>query len=297
MYGDKLEELRKQHEEEMNALSEKHTTELEKVRRQYEDEYTEKLNEMYGAEIEKLRRQHEKALSRKDDEILRLNKKNISLLRKTIIAAVGALLTGIILMFCMTRFVFKWVPTDTDSEDLLETVETSPSPTPITLPEIDLEAFCLYPNDGEIVNVGSELETEPVGDVLFASGEPAEQLRTLISEAESAGARITVIKGFEPYNEEQPTEENRLLATGFVAELSAVSDENGETEKEFPVDFSVEPHNWLMENAFRFGFIEIKDWTFRYVGKEAAFYIGETGISLEEFISLSIAEFRMPQQK
>ncbi|MGM9590126.1 MAG: M15 family metallopeptidase [Faecousia sp.] len=101
------------------------------------------------------------------------------------------------------------------------------------------------------------------------------------------------------------TSEHQLgLAVDIVAESYRMLDERQEKTAE---------QKWLMENAYRYGFIlrypadkchltgiGYEPWHYRYVGKEAAKKMYETGMCLEEYLdknALSLSRYRINSTK
>ncbi len=112
---------------------------------------------------------------------------------------------------------------------------------------------------------------------LFKRQVEAEKSKAVISteEAEKRAARVVARPGTSEHN------------TGLAVDFNGVED-NFYTTKEY---------KWLMDNAHKYGFIEryqkkwkdytgviYEPWHFRYVGKENAPKIKESGMCLEEYV-------------
>lgn len=146
----------------------------------------------------------------------------------------------------------------------------------------------------------------------------AEALNSLISDASSAGYGLTLATGYRTIAKQKEifdqrvdnlmfqgyTEEDAVnVAKSYVA-YPGTSDHNTGLGVDIVESTSMnitensESYKWLQENASAYGFIlrypeEKKDitgfsfepWHWRYVGKEAAEYIKENNLTLEEFIN------------
>lgn len=146
----------------------------------------------------------------------------------------------------------------------------------------DLENMILdAKKDGIILWISSGYRNIDLQTRLFNRQVEREKSKAIISqeEAEKLAARVVA----RPYTSEHNT--------GLAIDFNGVED-NFYTTKEY---------QWLMENAHKYGFIEryqerhkqctgviYEPWHFRYVGKELAPLIKESGLCLEEYIEKNV---------
>lgn len=142
-------------------------------------------------------------------------------------------------------------------------------------------------------------------------------LQKMFDDMRAEGIYPTVREGYRTAEEQQEIMENKIqyyideglpqklakeMAQEWVAtpgtsehELGLALDINADAEKSSSEDV----YNWLHENAHKYGFIlrypddkvhitgiGYEPWHYRYVGTEAAEYIYENGLCLEEYIEL-----------
>lgn len=131
--------------------------------------------------------------------------------------------------------------------------------------------------DGIILWISSGYRSIDLQTRLFNRQVEREKSKAIISqeEAEKLAARVVA----RPYTSEHNT--------GLAIDFNGVEDSFYKTEE----------YKWLMDNAHKYGFIEryqedhkqctgviYEPWHFRYVGKELAPLIKESGLCLEEYI-------------
>lgn len=142
----------------------------------------------------------------------------------------------------------------------------------------DLENMILdAKKDGIILWISSGYRNIDLQTRLFNRQIEREKSKAVISqeEAEKLAARVVA----RPYTSEHNT--------GLAIDFNGVDDNFYKTKE----------YKWLMENAHKYGFIEryqekhkqctgviYEPWHFRYVGKELAPLIKESGLCLEEYI-------------
>jgi LAS superfamily LD-carboxypeptidase LdcB len=185
------------------------------------------------------------------------------------------------------------------------------------LPDVDLTSWELM-----LVNTDSTLEStyEPPEIAYLDSNQCpvdsriAEALTAFAEAARAEGLPVYLSSGYRPYSEQQYLYQ-RKISQGYSAEEAAtivavpgtsehqtglscdITDVYRETK-----DSSLEQtdtYKWLVEHCQEYGFIvrypndkqEITNiiyepWHFRYVGVEAATYIMENNLCLEEFLAL-----------
>lgn len=132
-------------------------------------------------------------------------------------------------------------------------------------------------------------------------------LEELVNTAKEDGIILLGNSGYRSYKSQEKLyisrvkSEGRKLADAYVAKPGSsehqtglcidITNENGYLVK------GTEEADWLAENCYKFGFIvrypygrknitgiEHEPWHIRYVGKEAAKYIYDNGITLEEYL-------------
>ena len=135
-------------------------------------------------------------------------------------------------------------------------------------------------------------------------------LEELVNEARNEGIFLFGNSGYRSYKSQKKTyddrvrSEGRKLADAYVAKPGFSEHQTGlcmdiTNSDNFFVEGTIEAE-WLEENCYRFGFIirypkdkknvtgiEYEPWHIRYVGKEAAKNIYETGITLEEYYEIN----------
>ncbi len=148
----------------------------------------------------------------------------------------------------------------------------------------------------------------------------AKSLEAMLNEAYAAGCTktLTVTSCYRSYEYQKQLFDSRVSVYAYLGEekarekVAATTAIPGQSEHQFGLtadihslvsaDTSFEntfEAKWLAENAWKFGFIlrypedktditgvMYEPWHFRYVGGEAAAYIMENGLCLEEFLAL-----------
>lgn len=137
----------------------------------------------------------------------------------------------------------------------------------------------------------------------------SDALQRLIDAADADGLTLVVDCGYRTYRTQEVLHYNRVKSLGYddgIVQLPGASEHqtgmafdiiskswSGKFNRRFA---TTKEGLWLAENCARFGFIlrypdgkqditgiEFESWHFRYVGAEAAAYITENGLTLEEF--------------
>ncbi|EPY6470502.1 M15 family metallopeptidase [Clostridium sporogenes] len=133
------------------------------------------------------------------------------------------------------------------------------------------------------------------------------QLEELINTAKEEGIILLGNSGYRSYRSQKNTYKNRVksqgkkLADAYVAKPGFSEHQTGlcidiTNKDRYFIEGTKEAH-WLAKNCYRFGFIirypkgkksitniEYEPWHIRYVGKEAAKYIYDNKITLEEYL-------------
>ena len=223
----------------------------------------------------------------------------------------------------MEEEVYEEVPAEAPVEEVAEpeaTVEPTPEPTP-ALPEFDLTSWELV-----LVNDANRLESTDVPPTVITVSDSQcpidsrieEPLMAMAQACKDAGLNVYLSSGYRSYSE-QAANFTRVCnnngvadgkdAKGFYITMPAGASEHQTglavdiTDVYYPIkDSSLEntdTFKWLKEHCTEYGFIlrfpaDKQDITgvmyepfhFRYVGVEAAQYITENNLCLEEFVAL-----------
>ena len=179
-------------------------------------------------------------------------------------------------------------------------------------PELDPEAWpCLYFGPGHPV-AGAEPETVRVGGVPV-DARIADDLRAMIARARSEGMSVYLSCGYTDAAAQAHICRRMAARYGETAALTIVGrpDEN-EHRSGLAVDIAdryyeekdstledTELFEWLTLHSWEYGFVlrypkdkklitghVYEPWHFRYVGLEAAAFMNENGLTLEEFLDL-----------
>lgn len=134
-----------------------------------------------------------------------------------------------------------------------------------------------------------------------------EPLEDLVNGAKNDGITLLGISGYRSYKSQKKTYDERVktagtkLADAYVAKPGYSEHQTGlcmdiTNEGKYFVKGTAEA-DWLDENCYKYGFIirypygkknitgiEYEPWHIRYVGKNAAKYIHDNGITLEEYL-------------
>jgi len=161
-----------------------------------------------------------------------------------------------------------------------------------------------------------KLETFAPGrqdSVKYLREEAADAIIELVKGAEEDDYEILPTSGYRSYNLQQIIFESNVKSSGSVDKANETSALPGQSEHQsgMAIDMSCESVNyqirdsfgdteeaaWLKENAHKYGFIirypkgkeditgyTFEPWHLRYVGKDAAEYIYENDLTLEEYI-------------
>jgi zinc D-Ala-D-Ala carboxypeptidase len=141
----------------------------------------------------------------------------------------------------------------------------------------------------------------------YVAGVIAKPLENLINEAKYEGIILIGNSGYRSYKSQKNIFNDRVKSQGIEnAEAYVAKPGFSEHQTGLCIDITNEENfliqgtregDWLAENSYRFGFIiryplgkeditgiEYEPWHIRYVGEEAAKYIYENGITLEEYL-------------
>ncbi|MVX66254.1 D-alanyl-D-alanine carboxypeptidase family protein [Clostridium chromiireducens] len=160
-------------------------------------------------------------------------------------------------------------------------------------------------------------ESLTIPDISFASGVSQEEkhvagiierpLEELVDAAKKDGVILFGNSGYRSYKSQENTYSNRVksqgekLADAYVAKPGFSEHQTGLcidiTNQNKNLIKGTKEANWLAENCYKFGFIiryhygkksitgiEYEPWHIRYVGKNAAKYIYDNEITLEEYL-------------
>lgn len=139
------------------------------------------------------------------------------------------------------------------------------------------------------------------------AGTVVKPLEELVNAAKKDGIILLGNSGYRSYNSQEDVYENRVISQGkkladaYVAKPGFSEHQTGLcidiTNKNGYFAKGTKEADWLAKNCYRFGFIirypygkksvtgiEYEPWHIRYVGKEAAKYIHDNGITLEEYL-------------
>lgn len=139
------------------------------------------------------------------------------------------------------------------------------------------------------------------------AGTVVKPLEELVNAAKKDGIILLGNSGYRSYKSQEDIYENRVISQGkkladaYVAKPGFSEHQTGLcidiTNKSGYFGKGTKEADWLAKNCYRFGFIirypygkksvtgiEYEPWHIRYVGKEAAKYIHDNGITLEEYL-------------
>ncbi|NRT92155.1 M15 family metallopeptidase [Clostridium beijerinckii] len=139
------------------------------------------------------------------------------------------------------------------------------------------------------------------------AGTVVKPLEELVNTAKKDGIILLGNSGYRSYKSQEDIYENRVISQGkkladaYVAKPGFSEHQTGLcidiTNKSGYFGKGTKEADWLAKNCYRFGFIirypygkksvtgiEYEPWHIRYVGKEAAKYIHDNGITLEEYL-------------
>ncbi|GFZ31212.1 D-alanyl-D-alanine carboxypeptidase [Clostridium zeae] len=140
------------------------------------------------------------------------------------------------------------------------------------------------------------------------AGIVAKPLEQLVSEAKKDGIILLGNSGYRSYKTQENTYNNRVLSEGEkLADAYVAKPGYSEHQTGLCIDITnqgkyfvkgTKEADWLAKNCYRFGFIirypygkknitgiEYEPWHIRYVGKNAAKYIYDNKITLEEYLA------------
>jgi len=213
-------------------------------------------------------------------------------------------------------------PEPTPSPSPTPTQTPTPSPTP-TLPAFDLSSWQLrLVNADHPLDTDFEPELSSLGNSQRFDSRAVEYLNAFMSAAKSEGLSVYLSSSYRTYSEQKYLFDRKVSQmrdsgySGAEAEVQAVrivarpgtsehqlglaadiTDQYYDTKKESLADTAL--LKWMAAHCAEYGFIlrypkdkqEItgvmfEPWHVRYVGAEAAAYITENGLCLEEFWAL-----------
>ncbi|WP_017210305.1 M15 family metallopeptidase [Clostridium beijerinckii] len=139
------------------------------------------------------------------------------------------------------------------------------------------------------------------------AGTVVKPLEELVNAAKKDGIILLGNSGYRSYKSQEDIYKNRVISQGkkladaYVAKPGFSEHQTGLcidiTNKSGYFGKGTKEADWLAKNCYRFGFIirypygkksvtgiEYEPWHIRYVGKEAAKYIHDNGITLEEYL-------------
>ena len=201
--------------------------------------------------------------------------------------------------------------------------EPSPKPTP-GLPEVDLDGWQLrlVRRGSPLEEDFAPPELTDVGDGQTMDSRVAPALKSLIEDAKQAGNSVYVCSGFRDYDTQSVIywrHIDQYTAEGMTEEEADAKTRlavnyPGESEHQSGLAVDILEYNgqpmepyicseklmvWLQANCAEYGFVirypdgktdvtgvEYEPWHLRYVGRDAAEYIMEHGLCLEEFLEL-----------
>jgi len=152
--------------------------------------------------------------------------------------------------------------------------------------------------------------TEARQEEKYVAGITAKPIEELVNAAKQDGIILLGNSGYRSYKSQKDVYTSRIksagkkLADAYVAKPGFSEHQTGLcidiTNKSGNFIKGTKEADWLAENCYRFGFIirypygkqnitgiEYEPWHIRYVGKEAAKYIYDNRITLEEYLAQS----------
>lgn len=183
--------------------------------------------------------------------------------------------------------------------------------------DVDLNDYLLLVNKDHELSKNYKPKNLTIPDIPFTdlvsneekhvAGIIAKPLENLINEAKDEGIMLMGNSGYRSYKSQKNTFNDRVKSQGIKnAEAYVAKPGFSEHQTGLCIDITNEENfliqgtregDWLAENCYRFGFIiryplgkeditgiEYEPWHIRYVGEEAAKYIYENGITLEEYL-------------
>ena len=209
------------------------------------------------------------------------------------------------------------VPTEEPPEQEPEpetTPEPTPEPTPAP-PDIDITDWKY-----RLVNTDRLLESDYEPELTMLEGgqyfdsRAADALQSFINGARDAGLTVVVSSSYRSYATQQYLFNNKVNQTGSREAAARIVAIPGTSEHQLGLSADIvdgyyqymnesladtELSKWMYEHCWEYGFIlrypedkqditkiMFEPWHFRYVGTEAAQYIMENGMCLEEFVAL-----------
>lgn len=202
------------------------------------------------------------------------------------------------------------------AETAAPAVTSEPTPEPLPeLPDIDLSQW-----QYRLVNTDNLLESDYEPELTLVEGSQyfdsraSDALNAFIAGAREAGLTVVLTSSYRSYAVQQYLFNNKVYQTGSEEAAAKIVAIPGTSEHQLGLAADIvdgyyqymnesladtELSKWMYEHCWEYGFIlrypqdkqEItkimfEPWHFRYVGVEAAKYIMENGLCLEEFIAL-----------
>ena len=214
-------------------------------------------------------------------------------------------------------------PTPVPVSETPEPQEAEPQETPLpeespepALPNVDINSWELILVNAENA-IGADFapETQFVGDLASVDARIADALSAFAQGARDQGLPVYLSSGYRSFSEQQANYNAKLNSTGSYETAAKIVAPPGTSEHQTGLCCDItdiyrnpktqdeceatETYQWLLAHCQEYGFILrypkgkedvtgiiYEPWHFRYVGTEAAAYIMENGLCLEEFLAL-----------
>lgn len=212
------------------------------------------------------------------------------------------------------------IESDYDPEIVVLPTEPTPAPTPTPdpygdKPEIDISSW-----EYVLVNTDNLLSSDYVPEVTalengqYFDSRAVDALRSFIQGARDAGLSVYLTSSYRSYATQQYLFNNKVAQYGSEEEAARIVAIPGSSEHQTGLAADIvdqyyqymnesladtELSKWMKAHCAEYGFIlrfpedkqditgiMFEPWHFRYVGVEAATYIMEKGLCLEEFVAL-----------
>jgi D-alanyl-D-alanine carboxypeptidase len=205
----------------------------------------------------------------------------------------------------------------TELKDKRNEINLNEEDRPVNQSSINNRTQLVLVNSEYGLSEGYKPEKLTIPNIQFAAGVNQEEkhvaetiaspLEELVNAAKEDGIILLGNSGYRSYKSQKETYTNRVKAEGkkhadaYVAKAGFSEHQTGLcidiTNKNGYFAKGTKEADWLAENCHRFGFIirypygkksitgiEYEPWHIRYVGEEAAKYICDNGITLEEYL-------------
>lgn len=194
--------------------------------------------------------------------------------------------------------------------------EVEPEPEPDPIPRN--EWYMLLVNREHPLPSDFSVETEAIdADGHLVDARIVKDLSSMLSAAKEVGFRYTISTSYRTYEKQEALYDEKLkelISSGFTQEAAEKAAERyvakpGTSEHNSALALDIIPSNgassetsaeglWLLEHSWEYGFIlrypkekesatgfSYEPWHYRYVGKEQAQKIFESGLCLEEYLA------------